>query len=103
MMPSLYCLHLVFPAALEEAVSAALIEYQPPLPGFTLLKAEGHSNNFATASADECVRGRVVRSMIQMVLPPETINAVITTLRARVHSAHVVWWTTPVENFGRLA
>jgi hypothetical protein len=98
----MHCLHLVFPAALEEAVSAALIEYQPPLPGFTLLKTEGHSNDFATASSQERVRGRIARRMILMVQPIETLNAVITALRQRVRSAHVVWWISPIERFGRL-
>ncbi|MDR0274000.1 MAG: DUF3240 family protein [Burkholderiaceae bacterium] len=102
-MPSLYCLHLVFPAALEDVVSAALIEHQPPLPGFTLLRAEGHSNDFSLASPDERVRGRIARSMILMVLPQETIGAVIAALRERVRSKRVVWWTTRVESFGRLA
>ncbi|MDR2153433.1 MAG: DUF3240 family protein [Burkholderiaceae bacterium] len=97
-----HCLHLVFPADLEEAVSAALIEHQPPLSGFTLLKAEGHSNDFATASPDERVRGRVARRVILMVQPLETIEAIITMLRTRVRSERVVWWTTRIEHFGRL-
>jgi hypothetical protein len=101
-MSPLYCLHLVFPAALEEAVSAALIEYEPPLPGFTLLKADGHSNDFSTASSDERVRGRVARRMILMVESLETIEAVVAILRTHVRSEHVVWWTTRIENFGRL-
>jgi hypothetical protein len=102
-MPSLYCLHLVFPATLEDAVSAALIEHQPPLPGFTLLHAEGHSSDFSQASPDERVRGRIARCTILMVLSQETIGAVIAALRERVRSEHVVWWTTRVESFGRLA
>jgi hypothetical protein len=102
MADPLYCLHLAFPVALEEAVSAALIEYEPALPGFTLLKAEGHSSDFATASSDEQVRGRVARRVILMVQPRKTIEAVIAILRARVRSNNVVWWTTRVEDFGRL-
>ncbi|MDR2196085.1 MAG: DUF3240 family protein [Gallionellaceae bacterium] len=97
------CLHLVFPAGLEEDVSAALIEHEPPLPGFTLLQAEGHSQDFANAPADEQVRGRVARRVILMTLPDETIPHVIAALRARVHSTHVVWWTTRIEDSGRLA
>jgi hypothetical protein len=103
MTAPLYCLNIVFPAAFEEAVSAALIEYQPPLPGFTLLKAEGHSQDFSTASADERVRGRVGRRIVLMVLPQEAIAAVIAALKTRVRSEHIVWWTTRVEGFGRLA
>jgi hypothetical protein len=101
-MPSLFCLHLVFPATLEEAVSAALIEHEPPLPGFTLLHAEGHSNDFSQASPDERVRGRIARCVVLMVLPQDTVAAVIAALRARVRSTNVVWWTTYVGDFGRL-
>jgi len=99
----LYCLNIVFPVAFEDAVSAALIEHDPPLPGFTLVEAEGHSNDFGTASTEEHVRGRVTRRMIHMVLPHEVVNEVIASLRARVRSERVVWWTTRVEAFGRLA
>jgi hypothetical protein len=102
-MSTLYCLNIVFPTALEEAVSAALIEHEPPLPGFTLLQAEGHSNDFATASTEERVRGRVARRMILMVQPRQTIDAAVAALRARVRSERVVWWITRIEDFGRLA
>ena len=33
-------LNLVFAPAYEDAVTTALIEHEPPLPGFTLLRAE---------------------------------------------------------------
>jgi hypothetical protein len=79
-----------------------LIEHDPPLPGFTLLQAEGHSNDFATASTEERVRGRVARRMILMVQPLETIETAVIALRARVRSERVVWWVTRVEDFGRL-
>jgi hypothetical protein len=101
-MPSLYCLYVAFPSDLEETVSAVLIEHEPRLPGFTLLKAEGHSHSFATASVGERVRGRVARRVMLMVETQDIIETVIAVLRANVRSDRVVWWTTRVENFGRL-
>ncbi|MDR2240945.1 MAG: DUF3240 family protein [Zoogloeaceae bacterium] len=98
---SLRCLHIVFPAALEETVCAALVEGQWSLP-FTLLRSEGHSQDFVTVSTEERVRGRVARRVLLMVQPDDTIRAVIATLRARVRSKNVVWWTTRIEDFGRL-
>jgi hypothetical protein len=72
------------------------------LPGFTLLRADGHGSDFANASPEDRVRGRVARRVILMVESRETIEAVIAILRTRVNSRHVVWWTTPIDNFGRL-
>ena len=95
-------LNLVFSASLEDAVTSALIEHDPPLPGFTLLKAEGHSGDFAHASAEERVRGRVNRRVLWMVLAQDEAAALVAFLRSRVRSSEVVWWTEPVESFGRL-
>lgn len=95
-------LNLVFAASLEEAVTAALIEHEPPLPGFTLFKAEGHSGDFAHASVEERVRGRVDRRVLWMVLTQDAAADLVAFLRSRVYSGEVVWWTEPVESFGRL-
>lgn len=101
-MSALCRLNFVLPAALEDAVAAALIEHEPPLPGFMLLHAEGHSGDFAHASAEERVRGRVDRRVVWMVLPRDEAAALIDFLRSRVRSSEVVWWMEPVESFGRL-
>jgi hypothetical protein len=101
-MTALRRLNLVFSASLEDAVTAALIEHQPPLPGFTLLKAEGHSGDFSHASVEERVRGRVDRRVLWMVLAQDEAAALVAFLRSRVRSRDVVWWVEPVESFGRL-
>ncbi len=101
-MNNLCCLNLVFAENLEDTVSAVLIEHSPPLPGFTLLKAEGHSSDFGHASTRERVRGRVRRCVVRMVLPPPLVDEVIGWLRERLRSEHLVWWTERIENFGRL-
>ena len=102
-MTTLCRLNLVFPTALENAVTTALIEHEPPLPGFTLLAAEGHSGDFAHASVEERVRGRVGRRIVWMVLTREEASALVACLRKQVGSREVVWWTEPVESFGRLS
>jgi hypothetical protein len=101
-MTMLRRLNLVFPAALENAVTEALIEHEPPLPGFTLLKAEGHGGDFANASTEECVRGRVDRRVVWIVLPQNEVAAVVAFLQSRLRSGEIVWWTEPVESFGRM-
>jgi hypothetical protein len=101
-MTALLRLNLVFSAALEDVVTTALIEHKPALPGFTLLRAEGHSGDFAHASPEERVRGRVERRIVWMILPRDGIDAPIAYLRSHVRSNEVVWWTESVETFGRL-
>jgi hypothetical protein len=96
-------LNLVFAPAYEDAVTTALIEHEPPLPGFTLLRAEGHSSDFAHATIAERVKGRVNRRVLWMVLDRDEAERVVEGLRAKVRSAAVLWWIEPVEAFGRLA
>lgn len=95
-------LNLIFPPALENAVTDALIA-DSALPGFTLLHAEGHSSDFAHASAGEKVRGRVDRRVLWIVIERERLDEVLAALRRRVASTDVRWWAEPVIARGRLA
>ena len=92
---------LVFPPRLEEAVTEALVA-TPGMPGFTLLQAEGHSSDFAHASAAEQVRGRVERRVLWMLLPPAQVEGVLAQLRQDVDAHDVRWWLEPVLAMGRL-
>ena len=96
-------LTLVFPPTVEPALLEILLDEEPPLPGFTIVAAEGHGADFSTASLREQVRGRVARRMLLMVLPRERIAALIEHLRAALPNPHVTWWVEPVTAFGRLA
>ncbi len=95
-------LNLVFPPVLEDAVITALLE-MPDLPGFTTLRGEGHGSGFEQASAKECVRGRVARSMAWLVLPAGRVDEVLDGLRRQLPHPEVTWWCEVVEHFGRLA
>lgn len=92
---------LVFPPRLEPAVTEALMA-TPGMPGFTLLQAEGHSGDFARASAAEQVRGRVERRVLWMLLPPAQVEDVLAQLRREVDAHEVRWWLEPVLAAGRL-
>lgn len=96
-------LTLVFPPSVEERLVETLLEQEPPLPGFTVVAAEGHGADFASASLREQVRGRVARRMLLMVLPAERIEPLVTVLRGELPNPHVAWWSEPVLAFGRLA
>ena len=94
-------LNLVFPPALEDAVTGALMT-DTTLPGFTLLHAEGHSSDFTHASIREQVRGRVDRRVLWVVIERERVDGLLAALRQRIASNDVRWWMEPVMAMGRL-
>lgn len=96
-------LTLVFPPGVESVLLELLLDIEPPLPGFTVVAAEGHGADFGQASLREQVRGRVARRMLLMVLPAERIASLIADLRTALPNPHVTWWVEPVSAFGRLA
>ncbi|WP_240096549.1 DUF3240 family protein [Thermomonas flagellata] len=101
-MSALVRLTLVFPPRLEDAVTDALTAH-PGLPGYTLVRAEGHAHDFARASTAERVRGRVQRRVLWMLIAPEQVETALDALRAQVAATDVRWWTEPVLAAGRLA
>jgi hypothetical protein len=101
-MTSFVRLTLVFPPAIEEALSEALLT-APQSPGFTLLHAQGHGSDFPHASTAEQVRGSIDRRIAWVVLESEALQPLIESIRARVRSQDVVWWSEPVLERGRLA
>lgn len=95
-------LNLIFPPSLEDTVTDALVS-DPAMPGFTLFHAEGHTSDFAHASASEQVRGRIERRVLWVVIERERLDEVLAVLRREVASTDVRWWAEPVLAGGRLA
>jgi nitrogen regulatory protein P-II 1 len=79
----------------------------PQIPGFTLIRAEGHStrtgeNPFDTAR--DRVLGYVPRYRVDVILEDEAVQEVLEQLQA-CDSCVVgrgVWWVTPVDDHGLL-
>jgi hypothetical protein len=94
-------LNLIFAPALEDAVTEALMADRT-LPGFTLLRAEGHTSDFTRATLREKVRGRVDRRVVWIVIEAERLDGVLAALRQRIASSDVRWWVEPVIAGGRL-
>jgi hypothetical protein len=95
-------LTLVFPPAIEEALVETLIG-APQAPGFTVLQAEGHGSDFLHASTAEQVRGSIDRRIVWVVIESPALQPLLETIRGRVRSQDIVWWTEPVLERGRLA
>ena len=96
-------LTIAFPPALEARIVELLLEQEPPLPGFTILRGEGHGADFSRASIREQVRGRVDRRILMLILPQAQAMALLDTLREAVPNPQTAWWLEPVLAFGRLA
>ncbi|MBC7202531.1 MAG: DUF3240 family protein [Pusillimonas sp.] len=95
-------LNLVFPPSLEDALTEALLS-NPAAPGFTLLHAEGHGNDFSLASISEQVRGRTDRRVLWMVIPQPEMEPLLTNLKQSITSHEIRWWAEPIIASGKLA
>lgn len=96
-------LTIAFPPAIEARIVELLLEQEPPLPGFTILRGEGHGADFSRASIREQVRGRVDRRLLMLILPQARAGTLLDALRGAVPNPQIAWWLEPVLAFGRLA
>jgi hypothetical protein len=96
-------LTLVFPPAAEDHIVELLLNAAPPLPGFTTWRAEGHGHDFGKASVRERVRGRVARSVLVLILPRSRLSSVLEDIRSKAAIPNLIFWTEPIDAFGRLA
>lgn len=96
-------LTMIAPREQEDALVAALLEMQPALPGFTTMPVAGHGEGFAQASVHECVRGRIDRLLLWLVLPGEDVQRVLEVIGRQLPHSQIVWWIEPVDAMGRLA
>lgn len=94
-------MNMVFPPQLETLVTETL-SADPGMPGYTLMRAEGHTSSFARASDAERVRGRVEKRLLWLVIPAEKKDEVLQLLRAQIGSSELRWWTEAILDMGRL-
>lgn len=96
-------LTLAAPRHLEEDLVDQLLAHPDWAAGFTLLRAEGHSQRAATLTTQERVRGRADRISLQIVLEAGQAQTLLAHLKLHLPKADVAYWLTPVIEFGRLA
>ena len=96
-------LTLVCPKDMAEQLIEFLLEVEPAVSGFTTFAADGHGEDFATASVTERVRGRMARRVVQAIMPAGDIQPLLAAIRDRFTSPHMVYWTEPVSDFGDFA
>jgi hypothetical protein len=79
-----------------------MLNFEPPLPGFTTWAADGHGFGFADATVSERVRGRVKRSVIVAVLGRRVAADLLDLIERKGAVAHLTYWTEPVDGFGQM-
>ncbi len=94
-------MNLVFPPQMETLVTEAL-SADPHMPGYTLIRAEGHTSNFTRATDAELVRGRVEKRLLWLVIPAEQKESVLELLRGKMGPGELRWWTEAVLDRGHL-
>jgi hypothetical protein len=102
-MMGLVQLTLVAPASLEETLAEYLLAHPEWGGSFTVLHAEGHGNREHALTPQEQVRGRVVRTLFQVVLEADAARGLLDELKHEFPKPDVAWWLTPVLDYGRLA
>lgn len=95
-------LSLNFPKAIEATVLDALEELEPPLSGYTCLEAAGRGASISLASAQERVRGAMWVLRVEVILPEEQIEAVLSQIAQAVETPQISFWVEPILDFGRL-
>jgi hypothetical protein len=79
-----------------------MLNFEPPLPGFTTWMAEGHGFGFGDATVSERVRGRIKRSVIVAVLDRGVAAGLLDLIATKGAVAHLTYWTEPVEGFAQM-
>ena len=79
-----------------------MLNFEPPLQGFTTWAAEGHGFGFEDATVRERVRGRVTRTVIVIVLDRNVAAEVLDLIERKGAVAHLAYWTEPVDGFGQM-
>lgn len=102
MTPLLKRLTMIAPSELEDALVDTLLDMQPSLPGFTTSHVAGHGESFDQAHVHECVRGRIDRLQLWMVLPGDDVQRVLDAVARRLTGSRISWWIEPVDGMGRL-
>lgn len=96
-------LTLAVPEHLEEEMLDLLLTHEDLVSGFSVYAAEGLGAGAHLHTTLERVRGRSRRRMITLLMQQDQAVALVDRIKVQVPSPEVVWWTTALTGFGRLA
>ncbi len=94
------CLTLVAGRELRDELFEYLSQQVDLVPGFTASEAAGHGISVHLPSAAERVKGRADRVLVRVVLDDGAAGQLIARLKDAFAGTQLVYWLTPVSDFG---
>jgi len=94
------CLTLIVPHRLREEVFDYLAEQSDLVSGFTASHAAGHGGEVRLHTAAERVQGHADQAMVQVIVLRDHSTRLLDRLRASFAGTRLVYWATPVTEFG---
>ncbi len=95
------CLTLIVPHQLRDEVFDHLSE-SDVVTGFTALQGAGHGTEVRLLTAAERVKGHADQAIVQVVLASSDASRLLARLRISFAGTKLVYWTTPVTEFGTI-
>ncbi len=96
------CLTLIVPKALEDNLLDALLEHETLTMEFTTFEVEGHGRNVIYQSSAEKVRGRAHRIELKIIMHHVDAQTLLRDIKQALPRADIVYYMTPVTEFGSL-
>jgi len=96
------CLTLVAARGLRQELFDYLNEQGDIVSGFTASDAAGHGPSVRLHTAAERVKGHGDQIIIRIILRNDAARQLLGCLKASFAGAHLVFWVTPVVEFGAL-
>jgi hypothetical protein len=96
------CLTLIVPRQLCDEMFDYLTEQTDLVSGFTALHGAGHGAEVRLHTAAERVKGNADQAMVQIVMARSDAGRLLDRLRGPFAGTKIVYWATPVTEFGAL-
>jgi hypothetical protein len=96
------CLTLIAPHQLRDELFDFLSEQTDLVSGFTASDTAGHGANMRLQTAAERVKGHADQVLVRIVLQQAAADRMLERLRASFEGANLVYWITPVTDFGTI-
>ena len=96
------CLTLIAPHPLRDELFDFLSEQADIVSGFTASDVAGHGSGVHLHTAAERVKGHADQVLVRIVLPKAAAERLLERLRVSFAGTNLVYWTTPVTDFGTL-
>ena len=96
------CLTLILSRQLCDEVFDYLAEQTDLVSGFTALHGAGHGAEVRLHTAAERVKGNADQAIVQIVLARSDAAGLLDRMRVPFAGTKIVYWTTPVTEFGAI-